>query len=177
MKTYLTYGFYLAFASALLVFALYFLGLHDSAEKLGTAQTVQTVVGLVITVGGIVLGTKARRAEIPAEEAFSYGFALGAGFMITLFATLVGVGFNLLYSTVINAGLTEVILEAQTEKFEAAGMSADAAEKATAMVRKMMHPAVQSAIGFVLGLFFGTVVSLVTAAFLKRAATDEVVSA
>ncbi len=62
MKTYLTYGFYLAFASALLVFALYFLGLHDSAEKLGTAQTVQTVVGLVITVGGIVLGTKARRA-------------------------------------------------------------------------------------------------------------------
>ena len=56
-------------------------------------------------------------------------------------------------------------------------MSADAAEKATAMVRKMMHPAVQSAIGFVMGLFVGTLVSLVTAAFLKRPATDEVVSA
>ena len=88
-----------------------------------------------------------------------------------------GAGFNLLYSTMINPGLTEVILEAQTEKFEAAGMSADAAEKATAMVRKMMHPAVQSAIGFVMGLFVGTLVSLVTAAFLKRPATDEVVSA
>ena len=37
MKTYLTYGFYLSCASALLVFALYFLGLHDSVEKLGTA--------------------------------------------------------------------------------------------------------------------------------------------
>ena len=97
--------------------------------------------------------------------------------MIALFATLFGAGFNLLYSTMINPGLTEVILEAQTEKFEAAGMSADAAEKATAMVRKMMHPAVQSAIGFVMGLFFGTLVSLVTAAFLKRPATDEVVSA
>ena len=177
MKTYLTHGFYLSCASALLVFALYFLGLHDSVEKLGTASTVQTVVGLVITVVGIVLGTKARRVEIPAEEAFGYGSALGAGFMIALFATLFGAGFNLLYSTMINPGLTEVILEAQTEKFEAAGMSADAAEKATAMVRKMMHPAVQSAIGFVMGLFVGTLVSLVTAAFLKRPATDEVVSA
>ena len=132
---------------------------------------------LIFTVVGIMLGTKARRAEIPAEEAFGYGSALGAGFMIALFATLFGAGFNLLYSTMINPGLTEVILEAQTEKFEAAGMSADAAEKATAMVRKMMHPAVQSAIGFVMGLFFGTLVSLVTAAFLKRPATDEVVSA
>ncbi len=177
MKTYLTYGFYMSFASALLIFGLYFLGLHDSAEKLGTAQTIQTVVGLIIGIGCIALGTKARRAEIPAEENFGYGSALGAGFMIVLFATLFGVGFNLLYSTVINPGFTEVILEAQTEKFEAAGMSADAAEKATAMVRKMMHPAVQSAIGFVMGLFFGTLVSLVTAAFLKRPASDEVVSA
>jgi hypothetical protein len=40
-----------------------------------------------------------------------------------------------------------------------------------------MHPAVQSAIGFVVGVFFGTLVSLVTAAFLKRPATDEVVAA
>ena len=124
-----------------------------------------------------MLGTKARRAEIPTEEAFGYGSALGAGVMITLFATLFGTGFSLLYSTVINPGFTEVILEAQTEKFEAAGMSADAAEKATAVVSKMMHPAVQSAIGFVVGVFFGTLVSLVTAAFLKRPATDEVVSA
>lgn len=170
MKTYLTYGFYTSVASALLIFALYFLGLHDRADKLGTAQTIQTV-------GGLVLGTQARRAEIPAAENFGYGSALGAGVMITLFATLFGVGFNLLYTTVINPGFTEIILEAQTAKFEAAGMSADAAERATAMVRKMMHPAVQSAIGFFMGLFFGTLMSLVTAAFLKRPATDEIVAA
>jgi hypothetical protein len=176
MKTYLTYGFYTSLAGALLIFALYFLGLHDNADKLGTAQTVQTVVGLIIGVGCLVLGTKARRAEIPAAENFGYGSALGAGVMITLFAALFGMGFNLLYTTVINPGYTEVILEAQVAKFEAAGMSSDAAERATAMVRKMMHPAVQSAIGFVMGLFFGTLVSLVTAAFLKRPATEEVVS-
>jgi hypothetical protein len=176
MKTFLTYGFYTSLASALLIFALYFLGLHDSAEKLGTAQTIQTVGGLIIGVGCLVLGTKARRAEIPAAENFGYGSALGAGVMITLFAMIFGTGFNLLYTTVINPGYTEVILEAQVAKFEATGMSADAAERATAMVRKMMHPAVQSAIGFVMGLFFGTLVSLVTAAFLKRPATEEVVS-
>jgi hypothetical protein len=177
MKTYLTYGFYTSLASALLVFALYFSGLHDSADKLGTAQTVQTVGGLIIGVGCVVLGTKARRAEVPSTENFGYGSALGAGVMITLFATLFSMGFNLLYSQVINPGFTEIILEAQVAKFEAAGMSADAAERAAGMVRKMMHPAVQSAIGFVMGVVFGTLISLVTAAFLKRPASDEIVAA
>ncbi len=86
MKTYLTYGFYMALGSALVVFALYFLGYHSEPSKLGTAQVIQSVCGLAIGVTCTVLGVKARRAELPPTEDFGYGRALGAGVMITLFA-------------------------------------------------------------------------------------------
>ena len=58
MKTYLTYGFYMAIGSALVIFALYFLGYHEDAAKLGTAQLVQTLTGLVIGLTCVVLGTR-----------------------------------------------------------------------------------------------------------------------
>ena len=176
MKTYLTYGFYMAIGSALVIFALYFLGYHEDAAKLGTAQLVQSITGLAIGITCVVLGTKERRAAVPPTEDFGYGRALGAAFMIVLFASLMGVAFNLVYTTVINPGFTEVVLRSQADKLEAQGLSSDKVEQITTMTRKMMHPAVQSAMGFLAGLFFGTLVALVTAAFLKRPATDELVA-
>jgi hypothetical protein len=40
------------------------------------------------------------------------------------------------------------------------------------MTAVRMKPPVLAAIGFMSGMFFGTLISLVTAAFLKRAAVD-----
>jgi len=113
---------------------------------------------------------------VPPTEDFGYGRALGAGFMIVLFASLMGVTFNLVYTTVINPGFTEVVLRSQADKLEAQSLSSDKVEQITTMTRKMMHPAVQSAMVFLAGLFFGTLVALVTAAFLKRPATDKLVA-
>jgi hypothetical protein len=177
MKTYATYGFYMSLASALLVFALYFMGFHSEASKLSTAQTIQMVCGFAIGTTFIVLGIKARRAEVPAIEDFGYGRALGTGVMITLFAALFGTIFNYLYSAVINPNYVEVMLQAQTMKFEEKGMSGEQIDRAIGMMRGMMKPAIQAAFGFIAGMFFGTLISLVAAAFLKRPATDEVVAA
>jgi hypothetical protein len=177
MKTSVTYGFYMSLASALLVFALYFMGFHSEASKLGTAQTIQTVCGLAIGITFVVFGTKARRAELPATEDFGYGRALGAGVMITLFAAIFGVVFNYLYSAIINPNFVEVMVQAQTLKFEEKGMSGEQIDRAVGLMRGMMKPGIQAAFGFIFGLFFGTLISLVTAAFLKRPATDEVVAA
>jgi hypothetical protein len=55
-------------------------------------------------------------------------------------------------------------------------MSADKIEQVNSMTRTMMKPAIQAGIGFFMGLFFGTVFALITAAFLKRPARDEVVA-
>jgi len=161
MKTYLTYGLAMTVAGALLTLAL------------RTAQWIGMGGGLVIGIAAIVLGTKARRAELPATEEFGYGRALGTGVMIVLFAALFGIVTNLLYTQVINPNFSEVLVQAQIEKWEAAGMSADKIEKAEGLMRKMMNPAIQACVGFLSGMMFGTLISLVTAAFLKREASAE----
>ena len=177
MKTYLSYGLYMSLGNALLVFALYFLGFHSEASKLGTAQNIQMVAGLAIGITFIVLGTKERRAAVPATENFGYGSALGAGVMIGLFAAIIGTVFTYLYAAVINPNFVEVMMQAQTEKLELQGLSSDKIDQINSMTRGMMKPPIQAAFGFIFGVLFSTLISLVTAAFLKRASTEEVVAA
>ena len=172
MKTYLTYGFAMAFGGALVVFAMFFLGMHDSAEKLDTAQWIQTCLGLAIGIACIVLGTKARRAEVPAGEPFGYGSALGAGVMITLFAALIGLFTNYLYGAVINPHFTDVMMQSQADKLTAKGVPSDKIEQIQKMTAVMMKPPVMAVVGFMSGMLFGTIISLITAAFLKRPAVE-----
>lgn len=176
MKTYLTYGLAMALAGAVLTLALYFLGYHSDPAKIGVAQGIGSIGGLAIGITCIVLGTKARRAELPANELFGYGRALGAGVMIVLFASLFGIVTNLLYITVINPSMTDITVQAQLDKLEAKGLSGARLEQVEKMTRMMTKAPVQAAFGFLGGMFFGTIVSLVTAAFLKRPALDELVA-
>jgi hypothetical protein len=170
MKIYLIYGFAMAVAGAVLGVGLYLLGFHSDPSKLAMAQILGGVFGITIGVVCITLGTKARRAQIPATEEFGYGRALGAGVMIALWASLFGIVTTILYATVINPDFVDVIVQAQLEKFEAKGMTAAQIEGAERMVRKMTSPGIQACFNFAGGLFFGTLISLVTAAFLKRPA-------
>lgn len=172
MKTYLTYGSAMAGGGFLLTIVLYVLGFHSDAEKIGTSQMIQMCVGLVIGVVCIVLGTKAKRATVPLEEDFGYGSALGAGVMISLFAGLIGIVTTLIYVVLINPGMNEIVMQAQVAKWEAAGMTSAQIEQAQGFMKSMMSPPIQAAFGFLGGLFFGTLISLVTSAFLKRSVTD-----
>jgi Protein of unknown function (DUF4199) len=173
MKTYLTYGLVLTIAGALLNLALYFSGYHSDADKIGTAQNIGLCVGIVIPVVVIVLGIKARRAEVPATEEFGYGSALLAGVMIGLFSALFGIVTNYLYMNVINPGFSDVLVQAQMNKWEAAGLSSERIEQAEKMMRKMMNPAIQACFALIFVMLFSTIISLIAAAFLKRPASEE----
>ena len=81
--------------------------------------------------------------------------------------------FNYLYFQVINPGFGDVIVQAQLAAMEAKGMSGAQLERAEKGIRWAMHPAIQSVIGFLIGMFWGTVLSLVVAAFVKRPASEE----
>jgi predicted DNA repair protein MutK len=176
MKTPLIYGLYMALAGLVLNLGLYFTGFHSDVDKLGTAQTVATVGNLILGVGLLVLGVKARRAEIPATENFGYGRALWAGVQISFFACVFGIITNFLYMNVINRGLRELMVQAQITKWEALGMSSDNIEKAEKMMRTMMNPALQAVFGLIFGMIICTVISLVVAAFLKRPAQADLTS-
>ncbi len=177
MKTYLSYGLAMAIASLLLTLALFFAGYHSDPEKIQTAQLIVTIVGLAIGVIGIALGTKARRAEVPASEPFGYGRALGAGVMIGLFSAIFGTVFHLTYSLAINPDFNEMLVQAQMAKLEADGMAANQIEAAEAVMRKVMHPALQAVFGLVGGTVYGTIIALITSIFLRRGATDPVATA
>ena len=158
MKTYLTYGFAMALGGALISFAMFFLGLHDSPSKLDLAQWIQMGCGIALGVTCIVLGTKARRAEVPAGAAFGYGSAL-----VTTYV----------YLAIINPGYGDVVLQAQAEKLEGKGLKSEQIEQIQKMSAIMMKPGVMTAFSFIAGLFFGTVISLISAAFLKRPAVED----
>ena len=173
MKTYLTYGAAMAGGGFVLTLVLFILGFHSDPAKLSTAQWVQGCLGLAIGIACIVLGTKARRAQVPATEEFGYGRALGAGVMIGLFASLFGLVTTFLYGGVINPHFSDVIIQAQADKLEASGLSADKIEQVQKMSAPFMKLPMQMVAGFLGGMFFSTLISLVTAAFLKRPASDQ----
>ncbi|HNC22785.1 MAG TPA: DUF4199 domain-containing protein [Opitutaceae bacterium] len=174
MKTYSLYGFYTALASMVLTLAIYFLGYHSDPAKFSTGQIIGSVGGLAIGITFIVLGTKARRAEWPVAEDFTYGNAFVAGFMTMFCAGVIGIVTNYLYFQVINPGIADVIVQAQLDKLEAKGLSGAQLEGAEKSIRFFMKPGITAAVGFISALFWGAIISLVTSAFLKRPAVEEI---
>ncbi|HWA84595.1 MAG TPA: DUF4199 domain-containing protein [Opitutus sp.] len=177
MKTYVTYGFLVALGGALLNLVLFFLGFHSDVEKLSSAQWIGGCAGLAIGVTFTVLGTRVRRTEVPASEPFGYSRALGAAVMITLFAALFGALFNFIYMQFINPGFQDVIMQAQASKLEAKGLSGAQLEQAEKMTRMFTGPLISSCFNFLGGMFFGTIISLIIAAFVRRPATPAPVAA
>lgn len=173
MKTYLTYGSVMAIGNAVLAVVLYLVGFHSDPEKLGLAQTIGGIGGFALAIACIALGTRARRNEIPVTEAFGYGRALGAGIMIALFAGLLGIALTYGYGAVINPGFSEIVVQAEVAKLEAQGKSASEIEAAEKIIRAFTKPGVQAVVGFVAGMLAGTLISLVTAAVLKRPAVPD----
>jgi len=174
MNTTFMYGLTMAIANSLLNYALYFLGFHDSVEKLGTAQIVGGCGGLAITVVVLVLGCRARRAETPATKPFGYGQSFLSCFLISVWGVILGTISQVLYITLVNPGFRDVITQSELAKAEARGLSAAQLEQAEGMIRMMTGPVVQSIFQLVFGLVICVLLSLIIAAFIKRPAADAV---
>ena len=170
MKTPLIYGLYLALAGLLLNLGLFFAGYHSDPDKMMSVQWPSLVIFVAIAAILIVLGIKARRAEIPASDDFGYGRALWAGVLIGAFSCVIGIVTNLLYTRVINPRFKEVMIQGQINKMEAAGLPSDQVEK----MEKMMHSPVAAVVNTIaiicIIMVIYTIISLIAAAFLKRPA-------
>lgn len=170
MNPPVVYGIALALASAFLTLALYFLGYHSDAAKLTQAQLIGNVGLLAIGITCTVLGIKGQRAETPAEKEFSYGRALGAGVMVSLVAAVIGIATNWFYFQIINPGFRDLLVQAQLDQMAAKGMNSDQLDKAEKGIRFIMQPMILMLFAFIGSIFWGTIISLVAAAFLKRPA-------
>jgi len=177
MNTTLLYGLAMAVISALLNYGLYFAGFHETPEKLGTAQTIGMVAGLLISIACIALGCRARRAETPANEPFGYGRSFLTGFLISLWGVLFGTISQVLYVAVVNPGFRDVVVQLELAKAEARGVTAQQLEQAEGMIRMMTGPVAQGIFGFIFGLIFCTIIALIVAAFVRRPEPSPAVAA
>lgn len=166
MKTYLTYGAMIAAANALLMLLLFLLGFH-SAEKFLLGMILQFCAGMIILVIGLVRGMRAKRAE-NGPLGLPYGKALVTGIMITVFSTVIGVVFNVVYTKLINTGYEAAAVEWTVGMLEKAGADSvkiDEVREQAAAGQTVTRNIINGLIG---GMVFGTLVSLIVAAFVKR---------
>lgn len=173
MKTCALYGFIIALADSLLVLVLFFLGFHSDPAKLIAAGLIGTIGALAIGVGVTALGVKARRSEIPETQGFGYGSALWAGVQISAVACVLASIFDYAYNAFINPGLADIIVQAQMDKLQSKGLSADQSDKVEKMYRFMQTPGIHAISALIGGFMFAFIISLIVAAFLKRPEPSE----
>lgn len=167
MKNSLLYGFLMAIAGFILTLALYLLGMHSDPAKMPTASLISEVLGALIMIVCIVLGVRAARGAVPAEQGYSYGRGVGSGMGISLVSAAVGLVTTPLYVMVINPQFTEVIMELQRSKMAEKGLNDDQIEQALKIMKIFSSPGFLTVSAFLSVLFFGLVISLIVAAFLR----------
>ncbi len=172
MKTPFIYGALMAIAGAALTFGLYLAGFHDTAEKFGTAQVLGTLGGVAISVTGLALAMREKRATSPNASPWSYGSALGCGVLTGLVASLLGCITAYLYFAVINPGFGDFVLQVETAKLEARGLPSAAIAQAEGMIKFMTRPTMMVVMQAVGGFFWSFVLSLVIAVFFRQRAAE-----
>jgi hypothetical protein len=173
MKTCALYGFINALAAAFLTLVVYFLGFHSSVEKLQAGKWPTALVGIAVAVTCMVLGTRARREEVPVAESFGFGRALWAAFLVALIASVLTAIFNYCYYAFINPGISDILLQDSMTKLQNSGMSSDRMDKMEAMNRTFMTPPWETLFSFGGSLVFGFLIALILAGFLKRPTPPE----
>ena len=171
MKTYLKYGGAMAGAGFVSMVLCYVAGLWD-AQNLGTGMIVGIVLGIIINTVGIVLGTRAVRSPT-GTQGFSYGRAFKTGLLISSFAAAAGVVTNGIFFGVVNPNYHETTIVWTKGLMERMGAPAAQVEKAEEQMRTKGGLVRQLANGVIGALVFGGVISLITAAFMKRPPSDE----
>ncbi len=98
----------------------------------------------------------------------TFGRAFRVGFLTLIFAVLIGVAFNLLYTTVIDPNFYDNLLNAVIEQWEEQGLNEEQIDAALQFTKPMMSPLWGTALGLGFGAIFSAVIALITGAIFKR---------
>ncbi len=124
-------------------------------------------VNYVILIAGFILGTKAFR-DHELNGNISYGRALGYSVVILTVATLISIIYSYLMMTVIDPDMVNKIQAIGEEKMLERGMTDEQIEMAQKMNSKFMSPGIMMTFAFVGMMIFGTILALITSAFVKK---------
>jgi len=161
-KIALNYGLILALGTIGLSVVVWLMGMHLDQPWW------QGLTNFAIMIACIVYGLKAYKHDNGGF--MSLGEALKMGLAIALVAGVVGVIFNLLFTTVIEPDFTTQMLDAQRTKMIEGNpnMTEEQLEMTMGITEKMMSPGIMAAMGIIVTLFFGFIISLITGLIMKN---------
>ena len=158
-KNSLTYGVVLGIVLILYTLVLYFLNQLFN-KSLGA-------VSYVIILAGIIWGTISYRNQVLGGT-ISYGKALGMGILITLTGAVLYSIFSYVLYKFIDPDLMTRLLEFTEQGMIEQGRSEEEIEMAMQFSKKFMKPALISFMPIIWFGIVGTIMSLITSAFIKR---------
>ena len=98
----------------------------------------------------------------------TFGQAFSTGFRVALFAGILGAIFMFIYVSYINPDFITQAMEAQRAKMAEKGMTDEQIEQGMKMSSKVMGPAMISFFAAVGSAISGAIISLITAAIVKK---------
>ncbi|MGH8021246.1 MAG: DUF4199 domain-containing protein [Opitutaceae bacterium] len=172
MRTYVIYGLLIALATAVLTYTEFFLGYHNDPAKFAAGSSIGTLGGPLLLILGLVLGIRTVRKKRP-DRSLSYGRGVLAGTAIGFFAGLFGAISIFIYGTVVNPGFHQLLRERISAEIDAMGLPEQQAEIAEGLIGVFTSAPVIAFFQLIATTIFACVLSLVIAAFLKRAPAAE----
>lgn len=124
-------------------------------------------INYVILIAGFILGTKAFR-DNELNGSISYGRAFGYSVIILLVATVISIIYSYLLMNVFDPEIIEKMKALGEEKMLERGMTDEQIEMAQQMNSKFMKPGFMMIVGFIAMMFIGTILALITSAFVKK---------
>lgn len=165
MNTAFFYGLVLALANIVLSLVSYFLGFQT--DRIAQEPWIG-LLGFVVMVAILWFGIRAMREEAK-DGSLSYGRGVGGGTLVSLYSGLIGMVYTFIHFTFINPSYIDYRIDATRPKWIKLGLNDAQMETSEKALRFIYAPVPLSILSLLITIFFGVVIALVVAAFLKRA--------
>jgi len=167
----MTYGLYLGIVMVIFSLLMYLLDIKPIGFMM---PMVLFIISLAITFFGIFYSTKKIKNDLLGGElTFGQGFMIGL--LVVFFASIISAVYGYIQSTIIDPDYMRNIMEAQKEWMyefmSSKGVAEDQIEKAIEGIDAKMNdinPVKTIFTTILSGTIFGAIVSLITAAILKK---------
>jgi len=145
----------------LIVFSLVLYLVHQSANQaLG-------YLSYVLLIAGIIIGSIAYRDKVLGGF-ISYKDAFVTGLLITIFAGILSSFFSFILIRYIDPSVVEQSIAKAEEKMISRGMAEDDIELAMEKTKEFIGSPLMVLVGLLSFAFIGTIISLITAAIVKK---------
>ena len=98
----------------------------------------------------------------------TYGQSVGAGVIIFLYSSIISVIFTYILYKYIDPGLINKLIALSEESLVKKGLPQESIDAGMAFSRKLLTPGFMLITGLLVGMFFGTIISLLISIFVRK---------